>query len=99
MILLPNGYLASCADNTIKIWNVSNGSLIKTLLGHTTNVISLVILKNGDLASSSNQEIKIWNFASGLPKKTLSASGFMESLINGDLAVASGKMIAIWQLF
>ncbi len=27
MILLLNGYLASCADNKIKIWNVGNGSL------------------------------------------------------------------------
>ncbi len=32
-------------DNTIKLWNVSDGSLIKTLIGHTDKVIFLYKLK------------------------------------------------------
>ena len=51
---LKNGDLVSgYYDNTIKIWNVNDGSLKKILLGHTNFVESLTTLPNGDLVSGS----------------------------------------------
>ncbi|MEH2205278.1 MAG: ribosome assembly protein 4, partial [Nostoc sp.] len=45
----PNGQqLASAsADNTIKIWDVSSGQLLKTLTGHSSPVNSVVYSPNG----------------------------------------------------
>lgn len=41
---LKNNYLASGSlDTTIKIWNIINGSLIKTLEGHSLEARSLAV--------------------------------------------------------
>ena len=54
LAILKNGDLVSgYYDNTIKIWNVNDGSLKKILLGHTNFVESLTTLPNGDLVSGS----------------------------------------------
>lgn len=40
---LKNGYLASSGwDKTIKLWNIENGELIKTLEGHSNYVRCLI---------------------------------------------------------
>lgn len=63
---------SGCADNTIKIWNIDTGSLIRTLLGHTGYVESLAVLPNGFLASGDfNGIIKIWNIITGSLTRTL----------------------------
>lgn len=63
LAVLTNGSLASgSVDLTIKIWNLNDGSLINTLVGHTSFVVSLAVLKNGNLASGdANGVIKVWN--------------------------------------
>ena len=63
IILLENGDLVSGSqDTTIKVWNVNEGRVKKTLTGHTDNVCALELLNNGDLVSgSSDKTIKIWD--------------------------------------
>ena len=60
--LLSDGTLASGSmDKTIKIWDTSSGTCIKTLKGHTHSVNSLCLLTDGTLASGSyDNTIKIW---------------------------------------
>ena len=60
--MLRNGFLASgSADNTIKIWNVTDGSEIRTLIGHSNFISALVDLENGYLASGGlDMTIKTW---------------------------------------
>ena len=47
-------------DKTVKIWNSTNGVLIKTLTGFTNPVWSLSVLPNGNLACGSYGQIQIW---------------------------------------
>ena len=63
LCVLSNEILASgSGDKTIKLWNTSNFTLLKTLNGHSKHVWSLVLLPNGYLAScSEDKTIKIWN--------------------------------------
>ena len=97
LAILKNEDLVSSFDNTIKIWNVNDGSLKKTLLGHIDFVESLSTLSNGDLVS--NKTIKIWNVNDGSVKKTLSVLIFKLVVVqNGDLVSVSGVFIKIWDV-
>ena len=59
-------------DETIKLWNLANGTLKHTLVGHTDTVNTLCRLSNEMLASGSRDEtIKIWNSTSGKLVKTI----------------------------
>ena len=95
---MPNGYLASgMSDNSIKIWNITDGLLKKTLVGHNATVNLLLVLKNGFLASL----IKIWNLISGGLISTLEGhTGAINRFLvlqNGYLASGSAdKTIKIW---
>jgi len=47
--VLPNGDLATAVEgNTIKIWNISDGSLKKSIEGYTDIVWAIAILQNGN---------------------------------------------------
>ncbi|MEH2129769.1 MAG: ribosome assembly protein 4 [Nostoc sp.] len=104
----PNGQqLASASsDNTIKIWDVSSGKLLKSLSGHSSPVNLVAYSPNGrQLASaSSDKTIKIWDVSSGQLLKTLTGhSDTVNSVAyspNGQqLASASyDKTIKIWDV-
>ncbi|BAZ87911.1 trypsin-like peptidase domain-containing protein [Dolichospermum compactum] len=98
-------------DNTIKIWNLATGKLIRTLSGHSRSVVSrsvesVAISPDGrTLASGSRDKtIKIWNLATGELIRTLSGhSGDVHSVAispeGRTLASASGDYtIKIWNL-
>jgi WD40 repeat protein len=104
LTVLQNGDLASgSGDTSIKIWNPIDGTLKKTLNGHTNWVYVLTVLQNGDLASGSYQEIKIWNPIDGTLKRTLKGhTNWVDALTvlqNGDLASGSyDRTIKIWSV-
>ncbi|MEH2226107.1 nSTAND1 domain-containing NTPase [Nostoc sp.] len=91
----PNGkQLASAsADNTIKIWDVSNGQLLKTLTGHSSPLNSVTYSPNGQqLASASaDNTIKIWDVSSGQLLKTLTGHS---SPVNSVAYSPNGKQLA-----
>ena len=63
----PDGLLASgLLDSNIIIWNVSTGTKLHTLQGHTNIVTSVAFNQDGLLASGSfDNTIRIWNVMSG----------------------------------
>ncbi|NMF65714.1 trypsin-like peptidase domain-containing protein [Brasilonema octagenarum] len=93
-------------DDTIKIWNLATGQLIRTLAGHSYSVNSVAISADGrTLASGSfDKTIKIWNLATGQLIRTLGGhSEWVRSVaISPDgrtLVSGSGdKTIKIWRL-
>jgi len=89
---------------TMKIWNYTNGNLIKILEGHFTNVICMTILKNGNILSGSyDHTAKIWNKKFDNPSFTLSGHEFTVYNVceckNGNILTASGDgSIKLWDL-
>ena len=54
----------------IKLWNITSGSLIRSLTGHTGNIrLSVDVLNSGYsqrlVSGSWDQTIKIWNYTTG----------------------------------
>lgn len=62
-----SGSFASSGDDyTIRIWNTSNYSLLRTLTGHSNAISCLKQLSDGTLASGSyDYSVKIWNPETG----------------------------------
>lgn len=62
----------SSVDRTIKIWNLKNGRLLKTLVGHQRGVWALCFYGRNHLISGAHDcTIKIWNLESGQCERTL----------------------------
>ena len=61
VLLLPSGALMTCSDDgTIKLWNMTTFTLIKTLsLSGVSIVRSLCWLNNGLLAATGNNNIRV----------------------------------------
>ena len=102
LLVLTNGNLASGSeDKTIKIWDMTSRTLIRTLSGHTGSVHSSALLQNGYLASSS-KEVIIWNTDTAAVVRTIAITGEISSLVtmlNGNLAGANdGNSIIIWNV-
>lgn len=66
----PDGqYIATgITDNTIRIWRVSDGSLLRTLRGHSNRVNAVAFSPNGQyLASGSDDNtVKVWRVSDWL---------------------------------
>jgi len=59
--------ISGSQDQTVKIWNVEDGSCIKTLEGHTELVWDVCVLVGGEekedliVSGSSDNTLKVWN--------------------------------------
>ncbi|MEZ2246871.1 hypothetical protein [Microcoleus sp.] len=112
LAITPDGQtLVSGSDNnTIKIWQLSTGQLLRTLTGHDTGhdkaVRSLAISPDGQniVSGSSDKTIKIWQLSTGQELRTL--TGHSDSILSLAISpdgqnIVSGSSddtIKIWQL-
>ena len=66
-------------DNTIRLWDVSTGTEIRTLEGHTDDVESVVFSPDGTrLASASpgwDRSMRLWNVSTGTKIRTIKRKG------------------------
>jgi WD40 repeat protein len=93
-------------DKTIKLWRVADGSLVRTLTGHTGEVVSVVFSPDGRLLASGSGDgtIKLWRVADGSLVRTLTGhTGAVTSVsFSPDgrlLASGSGdRTIKLWRV-
>ncbi len=73
--MISSDILASGSlDNTVKLWNLTNGTLIRTLENHTKSIGWSVDMLNSEtfLSGSFDRTIKVWNFSTGELLRTIS---------------------------
>lgn len=75
VILSPDGQtvIGSGANQTIKVWNIESGKVVKTLSGHQDVVRWLAFTLDGNtlISGSGDQTIKIWDLQTSRVRKTL----------------------------
>ena len=71
----PDGKMIASGsnNNSIKLWNVADGKLLRTLLGHQDGVNSVSFSPDGKTIASASRDnsIKLWNVADGKLLRTL----------------------------
>ena len=82
--LIENYILASSSeDQTIKLWNINDGTLIRTLSGHTHSILWGIDKYNSQilLSGSLDQTIKVWDYNTGQLLNTISTQLEASSLL------------------
>lgn len=73
----PDGrhVVSASADRSIKVWEVSNGRVVWTLLGHTLPVTSIAISRDGRYLASTEKygPIRIWDLNTGASLREFAA--------------------------
>ena len=72
-------------DKTIKLWNTTDGTLIRTLLGHKSVIfMSLDLLNNRQIlvSGSFDKTVKFWNWTTNACLKTFYFSFEISALKN-----------------
>jgi WD40 repeat protein len=77
VVFTPDGkrLWSGSEDGTITLWNVSDGSVVRTLAGHSAYITSLLLGPRGRtlISSSRDSTVKVWDATSGEPLATLVA--------------------------
>ena len=84
---------SASVDKTTKLWNITSGTLIRTLSNHTNQIKwSLDLLNDGQtlVSGSYDQTIKYWNWTTRQVLKTIRTGYVIWSL-----AIISSKLIKI----
>jgi WD40 repeat protein len=98
----PIEHVASGSGYDIEIWNVSTGTHVKVLKGHTSYIYSIIQLSDGTLVSASaDNTIRLWNIETGECMKVHTGHTIYVTcviqLANGTIASGSNdKTIRIW---
>lgn len=97
--------LATTEGNLIKIWDIEQQQLLKTLTGHDATVLALAYSTNNQLVSGSKDgNLVIWNATAGTPEKRLVAhQGPINAIAispDGSLIATAGadKHVKVWSM-
>ena len=99
LTISPNGKLlvsgsgeSSKSDNTIKLWSLPEGALIKTLKIHRDAILSLAVTPDGNLllSASKDKTIRLWTLPRGVYRKTLKGH---KASIHSVIVSPDGKLL------
>ncbi|CCQ68516.1 serine/threonine kinase with WD-40 repeat [Crocosphaera watsonii WH 0402] len=94
MVISADGktLVSGSGDNTIKVWNLATGELLRTLNGHSSYVSSVSISadRNTIVSGSGDNTIKVWSLATG---KLLRILNGHSDWVNSVAISADGKTI------
>ena len=105
--LLPNGYLATGntrSFQTLYIWDLTNGTQVYKLMGHSGSVTSLEVIGTDILASGSlDNSTILWNLTNGtlIKRLELHTGGIQCLKLIDNETLASGSMdttIILWNI-
>jgi len=68
--------VSASADNTLKVWDINTGQLLKILEGHACRVNAVILTRDGRRAISASADgiLRIWNPINGQPLMTFPRS-------------------------
>ncbi|HMJ06189.1 MAG TPA: BACON domain-containing carbohydrate-binding protein, partial [Chthoniobacterales bacterium] len=105
----PDGQLLASAsdDRTVKVWRVSDGTLLATLTGHFDKVNTVAFSHNGEMiaSGSTDMSIKLWRVSDFSLIRTMGSSEFIfgVAFAPNDQELTSGggystNEIKVWRL-
>jgi len=64
--------VSGSADETLKVWDPYAGTCLRTLVGHTGEVLAVAVTRDGSLAISGCEDktLKVWDVLSGACLRT-----------------------------
>ncbi len=76
-LITPSILASGSKDGTIKLWDITTGQLIRTLTGHTDDILWSVDLLNSQtlVSGSGYRTIKLWNWSTGQCFSRLQTTG------------------------
>lgn len=88
-----NQMASGSIDASIKIWNLDDGKIKQTLIGHSRGIWCLKFITKYLLCSGSyDSNIKIWNLKDGVCSRTLSShTGPIWSIVKCDYFLVSAS--------
>lgn len=96
--------IGSGANQTIKVWNLETGKVLKTLSGHRDVVRSLVLVPDGKtlMSGSGDRTLKIWDLQTNRVIQTLNQGSSVWGLAlspDGKTVFSGGEdgLLRVWQ--
>jgi WD40 repeat protein len=98
----PDGRLIASAgeEGTVRLWDARNRTVVRTLGGHTSHVISLLFVSEKVLLSGGFRVVKAWDVTTGKLLYELTAPAYVSSMaLSHDgkfLALAAGDRVVVF---
>ena len=94
----PNIVVSGSDDKTIIVWDITSGSCLSTLRGHTARVRSVCFSPDGAkiVSGSWDKKVLIWDAASGEQLCSLNVGGSVSSI---DFAPCGNKLAAAFNIY
>mgnify|MGYP003881121087 CR=1 FL=1 len=96
----PDGSLLASVGNDVKLWRVSDGSLVR-ILPQSTNCRGAMFSPDGRLLVSGGNQVKLWGVSDGTLIRTIGNAYYYDVAFspNGDLiAAARGFAVELWRV-
>jgi WD40 repeat protein len=105
VIPIPNQQMATIFGSSIKLWNFSSQTLIKTLSEHSSGVTQLALSPNQLMIASASNDFtsKVWNISSGECISTMYGhTNYVRSVVfySNDILITGSydKTIKVWSI-